>query len=529
MTTESPTPADPLNPMPPAVLPAAAFLAGAAIMIVEISGNRLIAPVYGNTIYTWTALIGVVLVAMSAGGYFGGRLADSNPRPAVVGTLLAAAGIATTLIPALATAVSGMVDATEMILGPLFLSSVMFVIPGILLGAVSPYAVKLLSVTRADHAVGRSAGLISMMGALGSFLGTFATGFFLLSAFDIRHIIVATGITLCLISLPFWLAGKTGGKIKTITLLVVAVVICAAISLGLPPSTLPGTIFTKNTYYHLIRVVDSTQGGQHFRVLMLDSTDEGGINLDDDSLPLPYQRYWEILANDNGFKPTRALFIGAGAFGMPRHFAARWESAAVDVAEIDPEVIKVGREFFNLDSAPRVIAHAADGRSFVRNQPDGSYDFIFGDAYNGVSYIPPHLVTTEFFGQVAGKLKPGGVYMMNVISALRGPSGELTSGVIGGLKAHFPYLAAFTVHRANPDVRQNIILMASKQPLDRFLKADATTPSSHGLGLLANRVPDVLFIPLVAAANPFTDHHNPIDRIIARSLLRDGMEQFATF
>jgi MFS family permease len=262
MNIDSPTPAA-VPHVPPAMLTAAAFLAGAAIMIVEISGNRLIAPVYGNTIYTWTALIGVVLVAMSAGGYFGGRLADNNPRPAMVGALLGAAGIATTLIPALAIAVSGMVDATEMILGPLFLSSVMFLIPGILLGAVSPYAVKLLSVTRADHAVGRSAGLISMMGALGSFLGTFATGFFLLSAFDIRHIIVATGIVLCLLALPFWLAGRIGGGVKTVGLLMIAVLACAAISLGLPIASRSGTIFAKNTYYHLIRVVETRHACRH--------------------------------------------------------------------------------------------------------------------------------------------------------------------------------------------------------------------------------------------------------------------------
>ena len=527
MNIDPPTPVD-VKPVPPAMLTAAAFLAGAAIMIVEISGNRLIAPVYGNTIYTWTALIGVVLVAMSAGGYFGGRLADNNPRPAMVGALLGAAGIATTLIPALAVAVSGTVDATEMILGPLFLSSVMFLIPGILLGAVSPYAVKLLSVTRADHAVGRSAGLISMMGALGSFLGTFATGFFLLSAFDIRHIIVATGIVLCLLALPFWLAGRSGGGIKAVGLLMIAPLACTAISLGLPIASRPGTIFAKNTYYHLIRVVETRQAGQNLRMLMLDSTDEGGINLDDDSLPLPYQRYWEFLANDSAFKPGRALFIGAGAFGMPRHFAARWDASTVDVAEIDPEVIKVGREYFKLDTSPRVNAVAADGRSFVRNQPAASYDFIFGDAYNGVSYIPPHLVTSEFFAQIADKLKPDGVYMMNVISAVRGPSGELTSGVLGGLKAHFPHIAAFTVHRPTPEFRQNIILMASKQPLDRFLKPTTTT-ASIGNRLLATRVPDVILNPLIAAAKPFTDHHNPIDRIIARSLLRDGMQQLATF
>ena len=506
--------------------PAAAFLAGAAIMIVEISGNRLIAPVYGNTIYTWTALIGVVLVAMSAGGYFGGRLADRNPRPAMIGVLLGTAGLATTLMPALATAVSGWVEPHRMIAGPLFLSSVMFLIPGILLGAVSPYSVKLLSVLRADHAVGRSAGLISMMGALGSFVGTFATGFYLLSNFDIRHIIVTSGIALCLLALPFWF---NGGSRKAAVSLLVAAIGGGAISLAIPLSTIPGTIYARNTYYHLIRVVEREVAGSRVRLLMLDSTDEGGINLDDDSLPLAYQRYWEILTNDPGFQPQRALFIGAGAFGMPRHFAARWEKTEVEVAEIDPEVIEVGKKFFRLESAPRVKPHAADGRGFLIQQPAATYDFIFGDAYNGLSYIPPHLVTEEFFGLVAERLRPGGVYMMNVISAVRGPSGELTSGVLGGLKAHFPHLAIFTVQRATPELRQNIILMASKEPLDRFLVPQPGGGLGIGRQLVQSRVPEVVFAPVLAAAKPFTDTRNPIDRIIANALLRDSSGPSATF
>lgn len=498
-------------------------------MIVEISGNRLIAPVYGNTIYTWTALIGVVLVAMSAGGYFGGRLADTNPQGKMLGVLLAAAGVSTALIPMAAAAVSGMVDVSQMITGPLFLCSVMFVIPGILLGAVSPYSVKLLSVLRTDHAVGRSAGLISMMGAMGSFIGTCATGFYLLSAFDIRHIIVSTGVLLCLLSLPFWLSGKKTSSAREIAVMLLGALMAGAISWNIPLTQEPGTIYARNTYYHMIRVVERKLAGQNHRLLMLDSTDEGGINLEDDTPSLLYQNYWQLLSNDNGFAPERALFIGAGAFGMPRNFSKRWETAQVDVAEIDPEVILVGRKFFRLDTAPHVRPVAADGRRFVRQQASGTYDFIFGDAYNGVSYIPPHLVTSEFFGLVADRLKPDGVYMMNVISAVRGPGGELTSGVLGGLKGHFPHIALFAVQRSNPEARQNIIVMASKQPLDRFLKPGIPGSESVGQRLLHAQVSDLILGPVLASSKPFTDYHNPIDRIVARSLILENSGTPSTF
>ena len=519
MTPDSESPAPSL---PSALLPSAAFFAGAAVMIVEISGARLIAPVYGNTIYTWTALIGVVLVAMSAGGYFGGRLADRSPNGKTIGVLLAAAGMASAVIPTIAAAVSGWVSTDKLILGPLFLSAMIFVIPALLLGAISPYAVKLMSVQRADHAVGRSAGLISMMGALGSFVGTFATGFWLLSAFDLRHILAAVGLFLVVLALPFLRLGGALSPAKSLRLLVLT---AAAVGLGVstPLDASRNMLFAKNTYYHLIRVAEQNDArGQKIRVLMMDSTMEGGINLENDSLPLPYQNYWRILTNDAAFQPKNVLFIGAGAFGMPRHVSQHWPQARVDVAEIDPEVIAVGREFFKLDSAPNVHAHAADGRLFLRNQAAGHYDFIFGDAYNGVSYIPPHLVTREFFGQIAERLTPDGVYMMNLIGALRGPSAELTSGILGGIKAHFPHVAMFNVQSPRPEMRQNLILLASRQPLERFLPTPNSGKINFAEALVTSRVPDVLLAPMLAQANPFTDYHNPIDRIIAASLMHEA-------
>jgi hypothetical protein len=101
--------------------------------------------------------------------------------------------------------------------------------------------------------------------------------------------------------------------------------------------------------------------------------------------------------------------------------------------------------------------------------------------------------------------------------------------VLGGLKTHFPHIAIFTVHRANPEARQNIILMASKEPLDRFLRAQPGGGPGLGRQLVQTRVPDVVLSPVLAAAKPFTDFRNPIDRIVADALLRDGSGSGATF
>lgn len=517
---------------PAMLLPLVAFVSGAAVMIIELSGARLVAPVYGNTLYTWTAIIGVVLVALSIGGYLGGWLADRKAGPLPLATFLIAAGLFCFAVPALALAVGAGAGGagSSLVAGPLWMSAVLFIVPAVLLGAVGPYSVKWLSVIRPDHAVGRSAGLISMMGSLGSFVGTFATGFYLLANFDLRTILAASGAGLVLIGLVVLLLGRAA-KPVVVGILLVAMASGAWLAKATPVALGDGVVFAKNTYYHLIRVVEHEVGGTPVRSLLLDSTTEGSVALDGGALPLPYQNYWQILGNDSAFTPQRSLFIGAGAFGMPKAVAARWPDSVVEVVEIDPEVIAVGERFFGSAEAPNLEAHAADGRVFLRGRPAGGYDFIFGDAYNGVSYIPPHLVTSEFFGIVADKLKPDGVYMMNLISAVHGPDAELAAGVVAGLAEHFPHLAAFAVHGRSPSTRQNVIVMASRQPLDRFLdtQGGAARVSAQLRRLLDTRLPESRLDALRGNGVVFTDMRNPIDRIIATQIRRAATETWSPY
>ena len=494
-------------------LGAACFFSGAAMMVIEISAARLLSPLFGNSVYTWTALIGVILIAFSVGGYMGGRLADRRAGLDVLGWLLAGVAVLTFFIPALSTwfgpafAKGGLID------GPVMFSLFLLAVPGALLGAVSPAAVRLYSLTSQDSHIGGAAGTISMLGSLGSFVGTFLSGFFLLGNFGVRSIFIGTAVLLLALAvLAFFLTGK--GSAQSAKVLIAGVIAGLIGSLSSPTPAL-GVIYEHESFYHRIQVTEEGVSPNRRRLLKLDSTHEGGMNPETGDLILAYQHYWRLAMLQD--RPIQsALFIGAGAFGMPEEVSRTFPDAAVDVAELDPAVIETGRQFFKLDEYPRVKASAGDARHYLRTSGDKKWDLIFGDAYNGMQAIPAHLTTKEFFQLISDHLTPEGVYTMNVISAVQGEKSELLAGMLATLKEVFPHLQVFAV-QGSRTTSQNVIVLASHHDLSNVVLNQHFPENTWQARLLRTHVP-AQYLP--TNGQVFTDDFNPVDAIIARGLIR---------
>ena len=483
------------------------------MMVIEICAYRLLAPFFGNSVYTWTALIGVILIAFSAGGYLGGYLSDRKMALDLLGWLLAGSAVLTFFIPAFHTVFAASLSAHGLIAGPVMISLLLFAIPGILLGAVSPAAVRFYSLTLKDTHVGAAAGTISMLGSLGSFVGTFLSGFFLLSTFGVRSIFFGTATILLLLAIAAFLLAKNSFKQQAPVIM--SGIFAFSMSWMTTPKPKPGVIFEHESFYHHIEVSEQTEGKVKRRVLQLDSTMEGGMDANTGDLILPYQEYWKLALLREPAKVSSALFIGAGAFGMPENVSRDFPDAGVDVVEIDPQVIEVGRKFFKLDEFPRVNAHAGDARRFLLQNGGKKWDLIFGDAYNGIRQIPPHLATREFYQQIADHLEPQGVFIMNLIAAVTGPKSELTSGMLATVRKVFPHVEVFSVGYRR-DETQNVILMASREDLKPLIVDRYVTPGSWQERLIRTHIPAGT-VP--RSEYVFTDDHNPVDAIIARGLL----------
>ena len=242
----------------------AVFISGGSILVLEIAAGRVMAPHFGNTIYNWTSMIGIILAALSVGYSAGGRLADRRPSPRLFFLLMLAGAGLVALVPALRLALLPALEASMSVRsGPLFGGIFLFAAPSLVLGMLTPFAVKL--VARNEATLGTVTGNLFTWSTVGSIVGTFATGFVFIPTFGLNSIFLATGVTLAALSLLglylFRLPdgkrrGAAGGFPTAIFALVGSAFLAGAATSGSPPGLTDETIYFQENMYHTIRVYE---------------------------------------------------------------------------------------------------------------------------------------------------------------------------------------------------------------------------------------------------------------------------------
>ena len=181
------------------------FIAGAASLSVEFAASRLLAPYFGTSLFVWANLIGLILLYLTIGYYLGGQLADRYPRPAVLYGLTAVAALLIALIPLIAYPIltwAQLLFATNplgVFYGSLVSVLILFALPMILLGAVSPFAIR-LSIKQVVSS-GRTAGQLYAISTLGSIFGTFFPVFVLIPDVGTNMTFITTALALFVASL----------------------------------------------------------------------------------------------------------------------------------------------------------------------------------------------------------------------------------------------------------------------------------------------------------------------------------------
>lgn len=432
------------------------FVSGAVVMALELVGSRLLAPTFGDSIFVWGSLIGVVMMALSVGYYYGGRLADRSPSHETFSLITLVAGLLILLIPMTSPMIleavyySGFGDRY----GPILASLLLLAAPTILLGMVSPYSIR-LAAPSLDELGGISGSLYSISTG-GSIFGTFFTVFFLIPSFGVRQIIFSLGVVLIIMSLAHYT-----WKSRAFILLLVLLLNVPASLIGGALTRESGTlVYRKDTPYSTLTVVDNAEGT--IRTLFLNNLAQSVMYLDGSNRQASsYTDYFNLAFL---FTPDveRVLFIGGGGFSGPKQFLEYYPHLSVDVVEVDPDVVRVAREYFYVVDDPRLGVFVDDGRAFLSDAEE--YDVIVLDAYSR-AYVPFHLMTLEFFEALDEHLSPDGVIVSNLISSLVGDTSDLLMAEYRTVGEVLPQVYLFRTSSEFLFTVQNIILVATKAPV----------------------------------------------------------------
>jgi predicted membrane-bound spermidine synthase len=493
------------------------FLASFCMLVVEIVAGRILAPYVGVSLYTWTSIIGVVLAGISFGAYLGGLLADRFPRFSTLGWILFFSAIGTLSIPPLTHWAGGTYFYSGLMIRTTLVTAAIFFIPSCFLGMVSPVVVKLMLPNLAK--TGNVVGKIYAFSTAGSILGTFASGFFLISWIGTRNLLFIMGTVLLLASPLF---GDFFVRRKRVLLFLLVVVCLWPLHRhAFNPVLTEDTLLFKESNYYTIQLRGRQQGSQERLItLYLDQLTHSCSDLDDPShLIYRYLRsfneifQWRIKDK----KSFKALFIGGGGYTFPRFLEARFPEAEIDVVEIDPLVTQVSRQYLGVSPASKIRTFNEDGRWFVKNRGGGpKYDFIFEDVFNDMS-IPYHLTTRELAAQLKLLLKEDGLLLTNVID--RWEKGSFIPSYIRTLEEEFGKGNVFLIVLGSPQPGtsvENRVVVTSPQKLD----ADDLVRSLNRIGE-TDRVSYVMdqeqlqqylkeFCPVV-----LTDDYAPVDNLTA--------------
>lgn len=462
-----------------------ALLTGACVMILEIVGARLIAPYFGTSTYVWTAMIGVILGALSIGFWYGGRLADRYDSKQDLGLIIAGAAALVFIASLLQEEVLRTIASQRMDLrlSSFLAAVVLFGPPSLLIGMVSPHLAKIQ--VKSLKTTGTTIGRLEAAGAIGSITGTFLSGYVLLAYFGARRLTFMLVVVLLLTS---FLASRRTFLWGRLVLIVLAVL--SALYPGLPA----GVAYDKDSAYSRYWVKQAAYNGREANLLLMDSYSiQSASYLDQPTEPaFSYaQRMLEgILDFDN---PKQILVIGGGAYTLPTVIRQQLPDTKVDVAEIDPAMGDIAERYFGYEPQEGIRVFYEDGRSFL-NRHTENYDIIIMDAFS--SLTPPfHLTSREAVELLAANLGDNGVVMVNAPGRY---NGEFIGSMIKTYRQVFGSVELYQANTTNTlSGRQNFIILAGNNP--------------GVLSKVSQKYPDKLMEP--SSGFVLTDDYAPVERL----------------
>lgn len=429
------------------LLPTSVFVSGAVVMVLEVLGTRLIAPVFGTSLYVWSAIIAVTLLSLSLGYWFGGRLADRLPHASSYFLVFEIAAVLIVLLPLAREPVLSLTQPLGLRAGSLVAAILFLGVPLTLLGTISPYAVRLGAHLITD--LGRTTGRLYALSTAGSLFGTLLAGFYLIPSFRLRSIFLGAALVLATPAVIYQLSAARR------QLAIAGIVLLAVLLVGSRPYRgADGIRHMSETHFGQLKVFD--QGGA--RTLLVNGTIQTQT-IANTNIPITaYASVMTELAYRARPDGRRALLVGLGGGVLPPLFASF--GVHTQSVEIDPEIVAVARDFFAFDPRRHPVA-IEDGRHFLA-ATDETYDYLLLDAFAG-EVVPTHLVTAEMVALMDQRLAPRGIVVLNYLGYREGERAKPLRSVVRTLETRFPHVQVWPSYP--PGDYGNNIVIASREPI----------------------------------------------------------------
>ena len=445
------------------ILELTVFTCGALVMIYEIIGSRLLSPYIGASTYVWTSLIGVILAALSLGYWLGGRIADKHPEIKILSLVLFLAGglVSVTILikDLILSVIAQMPFGLE--IKSVAAALLLFAPASILLGFVTPYAVK-LKMTTLDEA-GKTVGRLYALSTVGSIFGTFFAGFFLIPFVGSEKTLYLVGASLVGLSVLLAPFALTKFNIGILVLFVTAIGASEAKTYFLRQANDLHDFDTEYSRVQVFKTIDP-KSQKPMRVIATDPFFvQSAMFLDSDELALEYAKFYHLIKH---FKPDfeKTLLIGGAGYTFPNDYLKKYPRATMDVVEIDAQMTEIARKFFRLEENPRLNIIHEDGRVFINQSEANKYDAVLMDAFGSLFSVPFQLTTIEAVQNISRVLADDGVVIFNLGGAIKGDSAKFLQAEFKTYKEVFPQVYLFKVNSDYTDEQlQNLIIVACKK------------------------------------------------------------------
>lgn len=504
------------------------FVSGMTTLAAELAAGRLIGTVFGTSNLVWASIIGLILIYLALGYSLGGKWADKNPTPAAMYRILAWGAFTIGLVPYIAgpvlrsAATAFEALSVGIMAGSFIAVLILFSIPITLLGAISPFAIR-LSVDDTSKA-GQVSGQIYAISTLGSFIGTFLPTLVTIPTIGTKLTFFVFGLFLLIVALIGLARFASQLEMRKLIWMPIVLAIVAALSAGQSLKNNTGQVYETESAYNYIQV--QQQSG--YTLLRLN--DGQGIHSIYHPDTLNYGGPWEQFSVGPYFyadrKPQdvkRMAIVGLAAGTAARQATAIYGAIPIDGFELDEKIVKVGQKYFGLN-LPNLNVYIGDGRLNL-DRSQYKYDIIAVDAYRP-PYIPPHMTTQEFFEIVASHLTEDGVLTINVGSV---PGDRrLIDGLATTMGTIFP-----SIHIMDIPGTLNTMIFATMQATTREnfsanLAALASDPNTEPLLITAMSSTFVNLKDSYSPTTVFTDDRAPIEWIVNNMVvsfvLQGGLE-----